>query len=301
MRKLLTAFVIGMCIFSTYPAHAKINIFACEPEWASLAQEIGGNLVDVTSATNAHQDVHYLRAKPSLLEAMRKSDIVFCTGGSLEIGWLPILLEKTGSPDVQLETVGSIMAFNYVEKLEMESHAHHAGHVHPEGNPHIQLDPSNIKIIAEILADRLFILDPDNAQRYQSQLSTFTQKWDQAQQEWESSKASLKGKQVVAYHNSWAYLLKWLDMESVISLESQPGVSPTASHLEKVLKAIEKENISAIIVAPFENKDAANWLSKKSGIPIIELPFTVGGNEKANDLFSLFDETIRLLKENHDD
>lgn len=299
MRKFLMTLIIGWGMFITSPssAYAKVNIFACEPEWASLAEEIGGNLVDVTSATNAHQDVHYLRAKPSLLAAMRRADIVFCTGGSLEVGWLPILLKKTGGPDVQLETIGSIMAFDYVEKLEMMSNVDRSmGHVHPEGNPHIQLDPNNIKIIAEVLADRLFIIDPDNASQYQSQLETFVQKWDQALQKWNNDKASLRGKKIVVYHNSWAYLLKWLGVKSVVSLEPKPGLPPTAAHLETVLKTVKDENISAIIVAPFENKDAANWLSKKSGIPVIELPFTVGGNKETNNLFSLFDETIRLLK-----
>lgn len=299
MRKLLYL-IAGLEMFIAFPtaAYAKVNIFACEPEWAALAHEIGDDLVNITSATNARQDVHHLRAKPSLLAAMRKADLVFCTGAGLEIGWLPILLKKVGGPDVQPETVGWIMTSDYVEKLEVMQKADRSmGHVHPEGNPHIQLDPANIKTAAEVLADRLFLIDRDNAGVYSQNLEIFTQKWAAAVDRWDADKASLKGKKVVVYHKSWAYLLKWLGMSDVASLEPKPGIPPTASHLEDVLKTIQGQDIAAIISTPFENEGAAKWLSEKSGIPVVQLPFTVGGSDKADDLISLFDETLRLLKD----
>lgn len=294
---LIMACLAGM-ITSPSSAFAKVNIFACEPEWAALAQEIGGDMVDVTSATNARQDVHHLRAKPGLLAAMRKADLVFCTGASLEIGWLPILLKKAGGPDVQLETVGSIMASDYVEKLEIMQKADRSmGHVHPEGNPHIQLDPANIETVSEVLADRLFIIDPVNADAYRQNLEHFKQKWAMATQRWNIEKASLKGKKVVVYHNSWAYLLNWLDIETIASLEPKPGLPPTALHLENVLKSVQGQKVSAILIAPFENEDAAKWLTEKTGIPIVRLPFTVEGNDNAGDLVSLFDDTLKRIKD----
>ncbi len=288
---------MGMLIASPFSAFAKVNVFACEPEWASLAKEVGGDLVDVVSATNARQDVHYLRAKPSLLAAIRKADLVFCTGASLEIGWLPILLKKAGGPQVQLETAGSIMASDYVEKLDVMQKADRSmGHVHPEGNPHVQLNPANIETLADVLANRLFTIDQTNAAVYGRNLKNFKKKWKAAMQKWDAEKAPLKGKKVVVYHSNWAYMLKWLGMEAVASLEPKPGLPPTASHLETVLRAVQGQNISAILVAPFENKDAAQWLSEKSGLPIVLLPFTVGGSDNADDLVSLFDETLKRLK-----
>ncbi|MBX2833835.1 MAG: zinc ABC transporter substrate-binding protein [Micavibrio sp.] len=295
---LLIISILGVLIASPTSAFAKVNVFACEPEWAALAQEIGGDLIDVTSATTARQDVHHLRAKPSLLAAMRKADLVFCTGAGLEIGWLPILLKKAGGPDVQMETLGSIMASDYVEKLEiMQKVDRSMGHVHPEGNPHIQLDPANIETVAEVLADRLFMIDQTNAAAYSQNLENFKQKWTAATKRWSAEKASIQGKKVVVYHNSWAYLLKWLGIDAVASLEPKPGLPPTASHLEEVLKTVKGQEVSAILVAPFENEDAAQWLAEKTGIPIVRLPFTVGGTDNAGDLISLFDDTLKRMKD----
>jgi len=299
MRKLLHIItVFGMLMASQSSAFAKVNIFACSPEWASLAKEIGGDLVNIKSAINARQDIHYLRAKPSLLASMRKADLVFCTGASLEVGWLPILLKKAGGPDVQLETIGSIMASNYVERLEiMEDADRSMGHIHPEGNPHIHLNPDNIQIIAEVLTERLYLLDRDNIDTYNKNLMIFTEKWSEAIKRWNIDKTALKGKKVIVYHNSWAYMLKWLEIKDVAFLEPKPGIPPTSSHLKDLLDTIQEQEIDAIITTPSENKKAAEWLSEKSGVPIIHLPFTVGGNEKSVDLISLFDETFRLLKE----
>ncbi len=299
MRLLLILIAgLGVLVASPSSAFAKVNIFACEPEWAALAEEIGGDLVNIKSATNARQNVHHIRAKPSLLAGMRKADLVFCSGASLEIGWLPILIKKAGGPDVQPETIGWLMAADYVEKLDvMTEHVDRSmGHVHPEGNPHIHLDPRNVSIIADVLADRLTMIDRENTKAYQQNLAAFQNHWKSLMVTWEAGGRSLKGQKVVVYHNAWAYLLKWLGMDVIASLEPKPGIPPTASHLETVLKNVQGQKVTAILVAPFENEDAAEWLSGKSGIPVVHTPFTVGGNDKADSLTGLFEETIRLLK-----
>lgn len=296
--KKLSFLIIGLGLLIAAPAHAKVNIFACVPEWGALADEIGGELVEVYTATTAQQDVHHMRAKPSLLAAMRKADLVFCSGASLEVGWLPILLQKAGGPDVQPNTIGWIMASDYVEKLEvMQQFDRSMGHIHPEGNPHIQLDPHRVLIIAEVLTDRLVQIDRENANAYFANLEAFSTAWTANIKRWEASAQSLKGAKVVTYHNSWAYLLDWLGMEAVASLEPKPGIPPTAAHLEKVLSQVKGQNAKAILVAPFEKTDGAEWLSERTGIPVVKLPFTVGGNPKAQSLTTLFEETIRLLEQ----
>ncbi|QQG36156.1 MAG: zinc ABC transporter substrate-binding protein [Micavibrio aeruginosavorus] len=279
-------------------AQAKVNIFACEPEWGALAQEIGGEAVDVYTASTAAQNVHFLRAKPGLLSAMRQADLVFCNGAALEAGWLPVLLQKAGGPDVQPGKPGHLLAADHVKKLDVPARIDRSmGDVHPDGNPHILLNPRNIGIIAEALADRLKTIDAANRQNYDNRLNSFLRRWKPLTDEWERLGASLRGMKVVVYHTNWAYLINWLALESTATLEPKPGIPPTASHLKAVLTAVEGHDVKAILVAPFENPEAAEWLAGKSGIPVIRLPYTVGGSDKAGDLEGLFSETIRLLRE----
>ncbi|MCB9996537.1 MAG: zinc ABC transporter substrate-binding protein [Rhodospirillales bacterium] len=287
--------VLGM--LSASPASASINIFACEPEWGALAEEIGGDHVTVSVATTARQNAHHVSAKPSLLAKVRKADLVFCTGASLEIGWLPLLLRKAGGPDVQPETAGWLMASDYVDKLDVPDHVNRSmGHIHPEGNPHVHLNPHHILTVSEYLADRLAVIDPDHAADYGARLTAFQQRWTQTMEQWERNAGELKGAHVIVYHNGWSYLLDWLGMNAAAALEPKPGIPPTASHLEEVLRTVKAQNVQAILVAPHEDEKAAQWLSDQSGIPILHLPYTVGGNDKAQDLNGLFTETVRLLK-----
>ena len=295
--RLLSFMMLGLLIAAPTSAFAKVNIFACAPEWGALAQEIGGDRIDVYTASNANQDIHHMRAKPSLLAAMRKADLVICSGASLEIGWLPILLNKAGSNQVQEGSVGSIMAADYVPMLEMMTTVDRSmGHVHPEGNPHVHLVPNNIVLMSKVIGDRLSEIDTANAQFYQNSQNAFKTKWTQLITGWNTQSANLQDQKVVVYHKSWTYLLNWLGIETVASLEPKPGVPPTAAHLEKVLKDIEGKDIKGILIAPFESSKAAKWLSEKSNIPIINLPFTVGGNTQSNDLQSLFEDTLNRLK-----
>ncbi len=300
MKKLSFILIgLGLLIAAPTPALAKLNIFACAPEWGALAQNIGGNKVEIYTASKASQDIHHMRAKPSLLAAMRKADLVVCNGASLEVGWLPILLNKAGKAQVQEGRIGSIMTTDYVPLLGAMQHVDRSmGHVHPEGNPHIHLDPKNIIILSKIISDRLSKLDSLNAHEYKKNQMAFEHNWNQAISQWDNQANVLKGQKVIVYHQSWIYLLNWLGIDSVASLEPKPGIPPTAAHLKKILNDIKGKDVRGILVAPFENGKAAKWLSDKSDIPIINLPFTVGGNNQAKDLRSLFDDTLKQLKKN---
>jgi len=269
---------LGLLIAAPSLANAKTNIFACAPEWGALAQDIGGDKVEIYTASTANQDIHHMRAKPSLLAAMRKADLVICSGASLEVGWLPILINKAGSSDVQEGGIGSIMASDFVERLEV-----------------MELNPNNLILVAKVIAQRLTEIDYENAIYYEDKLISFENEWTKFIAQWEQQAANLRGQKLVVYHKSWSYLLDWLGIESIASLEPKPGIPPNAAHLEKVLEDIKDQQVLGILVAPFENKKGAKWLSEKSNIPIINLPFTVGGNDKSNDLQSLFDDTLNQL------
>lgn len=291
-------FFMGLLLAAPSSAQAKINVFACEPEWGALAREIGGDNVSVYTASTATQDVHHMRAKPSLLAAMRKADLVFCSGASLESGWLPILIQKAGGPGVQPETIGWLMAADYVDKLEVMDHADRSmGHVHPEGNPHVHLNPHNVLDIAAVVAERFYLLDKASGPVYDANLAAFKKTWQAAIGRWETQAVGLKGRKVVVYHKSWSYLTDWLGMTVVATLEPKPGLPPTAAHLESLLQSVKAQKVTAILAAPFENDDAADWLSERTGIPVLRLPYTVGGSEEAKTLEGMFEQSLRLLGE----
>src|SRR3990167_3202077 len=163
MKKLNPLFA-GLLFLVSLPAAAEIKVFACEPEWAALVQELGGDKVSVFTATTARQDPHHIEARPSLIARLRRADLLVCTGAELEIGWLPVVLRQSGNSAVQPGRPGYFEAANHVQKLEIPARLDRAeGDVHASGNPHIQTDPRNIGAVAAALVRRLAEIEPAGA------------------------------------------------------------------------------------------------------------------------------------------
>jgi len=295
MRWLL---LFSSIIFYSASASAALNVFACEPEWAALAQELGGDKVSTVSATTAFQDPHHIEARPSLIARIRSADLVVCSGSELEIGWLPLLFTQSGNDRVQPGSPGYIEASQYVVKLEVPRVIDRSlGDIHPAGNPHIHLDPRNIAKVGEVVTARLIEIDRNNADTYKARAEAFGKRWREAIVRWQQQGASLKGIPIVVYHKDFTYFINWMGMQEAGSLEPKPGIPPTPSHLAQLVEQMKRSPAKAVIYSPYNNPRAAEFLSQQANVPVAMMPFTVGGSEKAKDLFGLFDDTIdRLLK-----
>jgi zinc/manganese transport system substrate-binding protein len=294
MKRLLVSLILWLPL----AAHAAFNVFACEPEWAALAREVGGDDVRVYSATTALQDPHRIEARPSLIAQMRRADLVVCTGAELEAGWLPVLLQNANNAAVQPGKPGYFEATRFVPLLEKPARLDRAeGDVHAAGNPHIHTDARNILRVGEALAAQLAELDPAHATAHRARGQAFAARWQAAIADWESRAAPVKGLPVAVQHKSFTYLLAWLGLREVAILEPKPGVEPSVSHLARVAAQLQATPARAVLRAAYQSPRPADWLANRAGIPALALPYTVGGNARAQDLFGLFDDTLdQLLK-----
>lgn len=290
--------VISAFGFFPWQAHAALNVFACEPEWGALAQELGGDKVSVYNATTALQDPHRIEARPSLIARTRSADLVICSGSELEAGWLPLLLAQSGNNRIQAGMPGFLEASQFVARLEIPKVVDRAlGDIHPGGNPHVHLDPRNIAKIGEVLAQRLAALDPGNAQAYKARADSFRARWQAAIERWRQAAARLKGVPIVVYHRDMSYFIQWAEMREAGSLEPRPGLPATPVHLAELVERMKQAPAKAVVYSPYNSPAAAEFLSQRTGIPAVMLPFTVGGTDRAKDLFGLFDDTIARLLE----
>jgi zinc/manganese transport system substrate-binding protein len=274
-------------------SHSEINVFACEPEWASLVQTLGGDKVRPFSATTALQDPHHIQARPSLIAKARRADLLVCTGAELEVGWLPLLLRKSGNGKILPGQPGHFMATDHVILLEKPKLLDRSqGDVHADGNPHIHLDPHRLLLIAEALAKTLSRVDPDNQSYYQNNWIGFRDKWSKAIAKWEQQTQLLQGKKIVVNHNSWVYLENWLKLERVATLEPKPGIAPSSSHLAQVLVKLKKHQADMIIYASYQSDKAVRWLAQKTHLPVVSLSFSVSSDES---LFQWYEGVLNQL------
>ncbi len=275
MRKhlLIAMAALAVCIA---PAHAELNY----------------------TATNALQDPHHVEAKPSLIARARTTDLVVSTGAELEVGWLPLILQQAGNPKVQPGAPGYFEAAAHVPLLGKPARLDRAeGDVHPQGDPHIQTDPRNIARIAAPLAAKLAEIDPANAAYYQARYKAFSERWASAMARWQREAAPLRGVPIVVQHKAFTYLIDWLGMKEVAALEPKPGLEPTTAHLASVLETLRRTPAKMVLRAAYQSDRASQWIAERAKMKAVALPFTVGGDDGAKDLFALFDDTIqRLLK-----
>ena len=298
MKPSLCAFTAVAIATLAGPALAALSVFATVPEWGALTQELGGDKVKIYVATNALQDPHHVEAKPSLIARARSADLVVATGAELEIGWLPLVTQQAGNPAIQPGKPGYFEAAPYIPMLEKPARLDRAeGDVHPGGNPHIQTDPRNIARVAAPLSARLAELDPANAAYYRDRYDAFSTRWTAAIAGWQRQGAPLRGVPVLVQHKDYTYLFNWLGLNEIGSLEPKPGVEPTTAHLSEVLALLQRQPAKMVIRSAYQSDRASQWIAERAKINLVVLPFTVGGDDGAKDLYGLYDDTIqRLLK-----
>lgn len=294
-----------LCILAAFwlaaisaPSFATLNVLACEPEWGALVNEIAGDKAKVFVATTARQDPHHVQARPALIARARSADLLVCTGAELEAGWLPLLLSQGANPKIQTGEPGYFEAARRVTRLETPRAIDRSlGDIHAAGNPHIQLDPRNIAKVADALAERMAQIAPADAETFRSRNRDFQSRWAAAIKRWETQAAPLKGMPIVVYHKNMTYLEAWLGLRELGTLEPRPGIPPTPGHLAELIKKLRADPAKAIVYAAYQSPQAAQFVSDQVKAPVVMLPFTVGGSERAKDLFGLFDDTVARLLE----
>ena len=289
--------VAGACALAV-PAHADLSVFACEPEWGALSKELGGDKVSVYVATTGAQDPHQVQARPSLIAKARGADIAVCTGAELELAWMPMIAQQAANPKLRPGAEGMFEAAAFVHLAEvLTSFDRSQGDIHSQGNPHVQTDPRNMLTIAKPLADRFAQLDAANAAFYEQRHADFVTRWRAALAKWDAAAAPLRGTPIAVQHTSWIYLEQWLALKRVAALEPKPGVPPSSGHLAAVLAKLQATPVKMVIRAAYEDERPSLFVSERANVPAVLLPFTIGGTDGAKDLFSLYDDTIKRLKD----
>lgn len=296
-RKLTVVALALLTLLWFAPTQAEMRILACEPEWGALAEIIAGERATITVATTPRQDPHRIEARPSLIAAARRADLLVCTGADLEIGWLPLLQRESGNARIQVGQSGYFEAAQFVDLIEVPAVLDRAmGDVHAAGNPHFNMNPRNLIPVAEALAARFSEIDPANASDYHERMENFTNDWQERIIRWEKRAEPLRGVRVAVHHKNWSYLLDWLGIEMVVDLEPKPGVEPSAAYLAQVVARLEQTPARMVLRANYQSPRPSRWVAQRTGIEAVELPYTVGASERAADLPGLYDDLIdRLL------
>jgi zinc/manganese transport system substrate-binding protein len=263
----------------------------------SLAKEVGGDRVAVESLSKGYQDPHFVEPKPSLMLVLNRADLLLHVGLELEIGWLPPLVLGSRNPKIQAGDLGNLDCSRVIPVLDVPTTKvdRSMGDIHPQGNPHYWLPPSNARLIAKEIASRLSELDPEGKPTYDKNLAAFLSRVDAKEKEWAPLVKKLKGVKAATYHKSWSYVSQWLGMEEVGYVEPKPGIPPDPQHLVRLISVMKSEGAKLLLMEDFYNKSVAELVAQKAGAKLLDLPTDVGARPEIKDWFILVDTVLKAM------
>lgn len=284
--------LIALSLLLTLFAFGRVNVVTTYPYLAKVAEKIGGSEVKVSALASPRMDPHFIVPKPSLIPRLSRADLLIINGAGLESGWLPPLLKRANNARINPGSRGyadASRAVHLIDKPRSVSRAY--GDVHPEGNPHIALDPHNIIPIAKLIAAKLAAVDPAHKALYQKNLSAFLGQWRGFVKGFDRQMQRCRGMKVVQYHELYNYLLKRYGVKSLTTIEPLPGISPSSRHTMEVIRIIGAEKVRTILQDPYHEKKTARFISKKTGARVVILPQDVGA-VSGSDTLKRFYQTI---------
>ena len=293
--KNLILLLIGTALAN--PALADLKVATSLSDLADVAQQVGGKHVKAISLCKGYEDPHFVPAKPSLMKAIQDADVFVSVGLELDGGWLPLVLPGSRNPNIQVGTKGFVDASEGVNVLEKPTStvSRAEGDVHPLGNPHYYMDPKNLEVVADHLAQVFSDLDPSNAAAYAANAKDFDGRMEKSLAEWEKELKPFAGDSIVTFHKNFDYFLDRFNLKLFATVEPKPGIPPNPRYLAETAAAMKSVAVHLVVYQPYYDEDASKELANKAGGIAVEVPTEVGGMPQAKDVFSKFDFIVRAL------
>jgi zinc/manganese transport system substrate-binding protein len=294
VTRLVTALLGSLLAVGT--AHtADLDVVATSQSMGALVRTVAAERASVTVLAPPDRDLHMLQAKPTMIRALRDADLVVAVGAELEVGWLPMAIGSAANPKILPGQLGYFEAAAQVELLGAGAPADRAlGDVHPVGNPHVNMDPVRMAVIAAALSQRLAALDPDGAEVYKDNAQAFAAQIEQRMDRWHTQLADVPG--AVLYHRDAIYLLDRFGVPLLGTIEEIPGVPPPARHIS-VLSDQLRGRSGVVIYAPYNSSQSPVGLAETLGWDARSLTLEPPINADGRRYLDHIDQWIQTLSQ----
>jgi ABC-type Zn uptake system ZnuABC Zn-binding protein ZnuA len=297
MTNRLAPLLIALGWLGAGPAWAKLDIVTTTPDYAALAEAVGGEEITVKVLAKPTEDPHFVDAKPSHLVTLNRADLLVESGAELEIGWLPPLVEGARNKNLLPGAAGRFLGSDGIRLLDVPAVLDRSqGDVHGRGNPHFLMDPLNAARVAERLAERFCQLDAASCPTYRQNLARFEEALSRKIKDWSAKLAPYAGSAIVTYHNTWRYFADRFGLRADTFLEPKPGIPPSPPHLAGVIAAMKAQGMKVILVEPFQSRKTAETVAGHAGAVVVDVCQFPGGVPGTDgDYLSLMDANVSAI------
>ncbi|MFM1943587.1 MAG: hypothetical protein RI897_2569 [Verrucomicrobiota bacterium] len=276
---------------------APLQIVSTLPDFAAIAQSVGGNHVKVQSLARGTEDSHFVDPRPSFIRTLNRCDALLHSGADLEAGWLTPLVQNARNRRILPGQPGNIPLAPAVQLLEIPTGNvdRSQGDIHASGNPHFWLNPTNNFLIATYLANQLGQLDPNNANSYITNAHNYQTNLEHHIQSWKTQLAPLSGTRIITYHKTFEYFAQAFNLQIVNYIEPFPGIEPSPAHITRLINDAKSQNVQLVITEPFRPSRTPKLVADSINAQLVTLPDKVGAQPDITDAISLFDAITSTL------
>jgi zinc/manganese transport system substrate-binding protein len=286
-----------LLLAATLPASAarKIRVITSLPELAEFTRAVGGDLVEVESLATGVEDPHGVPMKPSFVPKLSRADLVVILGLELEHAFMPALIEASKNPKIQAGKPGYIDCSLHIAPLEVpKSLSRTEGEIHPNGNPHYNLDPVLARTAIQTIYDGLVQNFPEHQAAFKAGRDAYLAKLDKKIAEWQALAKPLKGVKFISYHNEWPYFNHRYGLTYLGTIELRHGIEPTARHVVDTIALVKAEQCKIVVREPQFSERVPEQIAAQTGAKVVSLPIMAGG-PRARTYMELIDFDIRSL------
>ena len=298
MKKLLYFIIYCLQLYTLSEArYAQINVVTTSTDLASIVQEIGKHKVRVQSLATGKQNLHYLSARPDFILKANKAQLFVLVGLDLEVGWVPLILQKARNSKIQKGEVGYCDASKHVPTLEKPTGEinRSMGDMHIHGNPHYWTDPVMGVLIANNIKNSLIKVDPLNKKFYKKNFIIFKNKSKKLLAKLKKIMKPHKNKKVLAYHREYVYMENRFNFQILEHIEEKPGVAPSPNRMKFIKKLIQKNRIKVVLSTPWNPSSFLKKLRAETGVKILVLPIQTGAGKNTGTYLQMLETCIKLL------
>jgi zinc transport system substrate-binding protein len=274
---------VALILLLSVLARGSVNVAASIFPVAAMVEEIGGDMISLTTIVPAGADPHHFEPTPRTAEAIYDADIVFLIGGHLD-KW----------------TLGAHMGEDR-GAVVVEFHEMFRDSLVPIGdsfNPHFWLDPIFAKTMGKAIAMMLCIVDSVNCSYYESRATGFLAGVDSLHLSVRQRLERTDFDAFVSFHPAWTYFARRYGIDEVGTIEISHDQEASPRHVAEVIRSIENSGVKYILAEEFSNPALAEVIAEQTGARLITLD-PIGGKDRQgrDSYFRLIDYNVSRLEE----
>jgi zinc/manganese transport system substrate-binding protein len=277
-------------------AQRKLRVVATIPDLKSLAEAVGGDLVEVDSLTRGTQNLHEAEVRPSMMLKLRRADLLIENGLQLD-SWVDVAVQGANNPTIVRGGRGRLEVSHGVPVLDVPSTRvdRSMGDVHPLGNPHFSLDPGLAPVITQNILEGLARIAPEHRDAFEKNRQTFLARLDQEMARWTKTMEPLKGSKVVVYHPDFIYFLARFGLVQIGAIEDRPGIPASPQHLVNLIRQMKEERVKVVLVEPWNDQKLAARVAEEAGARAFVMASAVGAVKGAENYIAAIEYNIKTL------